>query len=165
MEIVSNKTEQINCLMLTFGQPLTFWDQIDLVFYNGIPFLIMVTFNSLLIINLRKKMCKPIDPRGGQTPSKYENHMHEIFMRKRRSLTVWFICLSFLFVAMTTPGTVVFSFFYSEISVNLDQPLVFLLDDISFAYHALLFPISFFSNKKFRKAVISVFCGDEAKKQ
>lgn len=125
---------------------MSVWDQVNLVFYNIIPFLVMITFNMLLIVNLKKKL------------SKKNNHGQSVTTSpKRPSLTISLIILSFLFLVMTTPGTILFAYFYNGFLSNLDESLVFLIDDISFMNHAMLFFISFISNRKFRRTIMSVF--------
>ena len=59
---------------------------------------------------------------------------------------------------MTTPGTILFAYFYDDIFADLDQAIVFLVDDISFMNHAMLFFISFISIRKFRKTILSLIC-------
>lgn len=129
----------LNCYKFSSGVDVALWDQVNLVFYNIIPFMVMITFNSLLIINLKNKFRK----------SKDNNSSHI-----RPSLTLSLIILSFIFVIMTTPGTIMFAYFYNAIFADLDQSLVFLVDDISFMNHAILFFISFISIRKFRKTII-----------
>ena len=130
---------------------MSVWDQVNLVFYNVIPFLVMITFNTLLIINLKKKLSqrknnKSNGPKSSSSAS------------KRPGLTVSLVVLSFLFLIMTTPGTIMFAYFYDGFLSNLDTPIVFLIDDISFLNHAMLFFISFASNKKFRSTIIGILC-------
>ena len=103
----------------------------------------MFSFNMLLIVNLKQKLAKSSN--------------RQIFFNKRPNLTVSLVILSFLFLIMTTPGTILFGFFFDHLS-NLDQSLIFLIDDISFLNHAMLFLISFLSNKKFRKVIFQMFC-------
>lgn len=118
-----------------------------MIFYIIIPFLIMITFNTLLIVNLKHKLSK--FPNNGQ-----------ILVKRRPNLTVSLIILSFLFLVMTIPGTMLFGFFFEDILSNLNQTFIFLIDDITFLNHAMIFFISFLSNKKFRKAIIQICYGD-----
>lgn len=76
--------------------------------------------------------------------------------RARPSLTISLIILSFLFLIMTTPGTIMFAYFYNAFLSNLDESIVFLIDDISFVNHTMLFFISFVSNRKFRRTVLGL---------
>lgn len=142
--MTSNSTSTFNCYKFFTGVEISIWDQVNMVFYNIIPFLIMVTFNSLLIINLRKKF------------SKRTEHGPNSSSSKRPGLTVSLIILSFLFLIMTTPGTIMFAYFYNAFLSNLDESMVFLIDDISFLNHSMLFVISFISNKKFRKTILAL---------
>lgn len=119
-----------------------------MVFYNIIPFVVMITFNCLLIWNLRKKLSSHKDKKKNTSPSSSSS--------KRPNLTVTLIILSFLSLIMTTPGTIMFVFFYDGFLINLDASMVFLIDDIMFLNHALLFFVSFTTNRKFRAALFDL---------
>lgn len=123
------------------------WDRVNLVFYNVIPFVIMLAFNSLLIINLKRKF-------SSQKKSSLRNQSS----KKRKSLTMSLIILSFLFLIMTTPGTLMFAYLYDTVLSHLDVSVLYLIDDVSFLNHAILFFISFVSYKKFRNTIIHMVC-------
>jgi len=121
------------------------WDQVNLVFYNIIPFLIMITFNSLLIINLRKKISN-FNYHGSNSKA------------KRPNLTFSLILVSFFLMAITIPSTILFAYFYDQLLADLNISLIYLIDDISFLNNSMLFFICFLSNKKFRTTVIQLCC-------
>lgn len=118
------------------------WDQVNLVFYNIIPFLIMIGFNLMLIINLKRKLSIKSESLKSRS--------------KKFNLTVSLIIISFLFLVMTAPGTIMFGYFYDGLFARLDKSIAYLVDDISFLNHASLFFISFVSIRKFRKIVIQI---------
>lgn len=147
MEKLENDTEKIDFNRFSNGCYVTFWDQINIIFYALIPFLVMVTTNLLLIFKLRQRKLTNYKTDNGQ---KRASH-------KRQNLTISLLIISFLFVLMTSPGSILFGFFYNQILGDLDRAYIFLIDDISFLNHASLFFISFASNMKFRKAVIEIY--------
>lgn len=112
----------------------------------------MITFNLLLIVNLRKKFNKKKD-----YSSKSSKIASSSSSNKTLGLTISLITVSFLFMIMTTPGTILFAYFYGPLFSKLDRAIVYLIDDISYLNHSMLFFISFVSNKKFRKTIIR-FC-------
>lgn len=138
----SNSETLTTCKKFFSGVSLAIWDHVNLVFYNLIPFLIMITFNTLLIFNIKKKLLTNSSSSSSSS-------------KRRPGLTISLITVSFLFLIMTTPGTIVFAYFYNVIS-GLDVSIIYLIDDISFLNHALIFFISFVSIKKFRTTITQV---------
>lgn len=146
-EKISNASNQTHLVCYKFftGLEIAVWDQVNLVFYNIIPFLVMITFNSLLIVNIKKKLSTNFSSSS-----------------KKPNLTISLVIISFLFVIMTTPGTIMFAYFYDNLFSKLDQSYVYLIDDISFFNHSLLFFISFASIKKFRATIIKTIFGSDS---
>lgn len=125
------------CSKFSTGVEIAFWDQVNLVFYNIIPFLVMITFNSLLILNLKRKKVNSANSSS-----------------KKLNITVSLVIISFLFLIMTTPGTIMFAFFYDQLFSYMNPSMVYLIDDVSFLNHSLLFVISFVSIRKFRRTIM-----------
>ena len=113
-----------------------------MVFYNVIPFIIMMTFNCLLIVNIRKSGC---------------SQQHAKAIAKKRNLTISLLSVCVLFIVMTVPGTILFGYFYDSVLSTLGLQYIYMIDDISFLNHSILFLICFISNKKFRSTMIDLF--------
>lgn len=113
-----------------------------MVFYNVIPFIIMMTFNCLLIVNIRKSGC---------------SQQHAKAIAKKRNLTISLLSVCVLFIVMTVPGTILFAYFYDSVLSTLGLQYIYIIDDISFLNHSILFFICFISNKKFRSTMIDLF--------
>ena len=128
-----------NCDRFTTGFLLSQWDQVNMIFYIVIPFLVMTIFNFLLIINIR----------NSRESSKSA--------AKKRNLTLTLFLLCFLFIAMTAPGTLLYGYFYDSVLASLSLSTAFLIDDVSYLNHSMLFFTCFISNKKFRRTVILMF--------
>lgn len=140
-----NSTFKLNCHAYSNGLTTSQWDQVNLVFYNVIPFILMMTFNCLLIINIRR------------SNSHMNHHSNPKIVAKRRNLTISLLFLSFLFLIMTVPGTFLFAYFYDSVLSTLGIQCIYLIDDISFFNNSILFFICFISNKKFRSTIIELF--------
>lgn len=134
--------------MLSNGLDLTFWNKINMVFYNIIPFGIMIIFNTLLIVNLRRMTKK--------RPEEYKSGPKKRSPR-RQNLTISLLILTFIFLIMTLPSSLFFGFFYYGKVKNMDRSVAFLIDDISFLNNSMLFFISFVSNRNFRNAIFDFF--------
>jgi hypothetical protein len=89
------------------------WDMVQAVVYTFIPFIIMAIFNSLLILNLRVKEIK-----------KTSN------MKKKR-ITISLAVITFAFIIMTAPGTIVYGFFADNLNASvLGKALLTVFDSI-----------------------------------
>ncbi|CAM4800386.1 unnamed protein product [Rotaria magnacalcarata] len=113
------------------------WDYVHLVLYNFIPFIIMTTFNGVVIyqlIHLR------------QTTS-----IHSSAIR-HRAMSITLVLTTFLFCVTTIPVTVVFAFYTYQTPYLLHQ----ILDSILYTYHVSCFPIYFTTMNDFRRVTISV---------
>ena len=123
-------------------------DHINLVVYNLIPFTIMMTFNVLLITKtlLMNKS------------SKYLNDKEALkAMKKKRRLTISILSITFAFIIMTTPSSIIFGFYYDVFSETFGgQSVLNILDSFAFLYHSSLFLNSLITNVKFRKFVVSL---------
>lgn len=118
-------------------------ETVHMVFYNVIPFLVMITFNILLVVNIKSSKIKP-KLSTIKTASKKNN------------LTILLLLQSFLFLVMTMPGTILFAYFYNSVFANLGTQYVYMIDDISFLNNTTLFFVCFVSNKRFRDAIIQL---------
>lgn len=113
------------------------WDRVNIIVYNLVPFIIMSIFNGLLIRNIYhiQKTSKNI-------------------AKKKVRLTISIICLTFLFLTMTIPGTIFFAFIGPWCSSKFCLGIGYLIDYFSFLYHSSLFIICYVTNNKFRKVTV-----------
>lgn len=105
----------------------------------------MMTFNILLIINLYIVKSHI---------SNYKENSKSA--AKRRNLTFSLLLLTFLFLAMTVPGTILFAFFYDNVLSSLDLSSIYMIDDISFLNNSMIFFVCLISNRKFRNTVFQM---------
>ena len=109
------------------------WDYVNLGVYNFLPFILMMLFNSGIIYKLI-------------------HHRHQMADRNQhRSITLTLLITTFLFLLMTVPATIGFSFF-----VTSDSPILNLLDGILYTYHITSFPLYMITYRKFRREVFAL---------
>lgn len=119
------------------------WDQVHLIVYNMLPYTLMVTFNILLI-------AKSLLVRKSVVNKNVQN--------KKRKLTISILAITFAFITMTLPASMVYGFFYKKLtSLEYGRNVLEFFDFIMFLYHSSLFFICFVSNVKFRKFIILKF--------
>lgn len=127
--------------------------------YSIVPFCILVVINFLIVNTLRHSrrnltMTRPIDDLTATSNSDASA------MKKQTQMTVTVLVLTITFVLITLPGAIVSGFFYVDLyEVEWGQPLIVLLDDITFSYHAFNFVTLYLTNKVFNQEVKSVFGG------
>ena len=111
------------------------WENVHLILYSLVPFVIMGAFNVLLIkkISLKKRNYST------------SNQKMDSVKKNIQSLLV----ITFLFLIMTVPTSIAYGFFPGKVS-NL---VLFALDDLSFLNNSILFFTCFLTNFKFRKTI------------
>jgi hypothetical protein len=108
------------------------WNYVTLVVYNCLPFVLMVLLNSGVIYYL-------IDLRRTSTVRNSRI--------QHRSISITLVITTFLFLIMTIPATVAYSFF-----INVGDPSILeLLDGMLFTYHVTSFPLYFITLQEFRQ--------------
>ena len=146
----SNSTSiQLICNTYSNGFELfPLWENVHLILYSLIPFIIMMAFNILLIIKIKSSF----KDKNSSSNSKKDNI-------KRNVISILFI--TFVFLIMTTPVSVAYGFFSDKV------PLIVLniLDELSFLNNSTLFFSCFFTNLKFRKVVFDLFKTSDSKYQ
>ncbi|CAF0892366.1 unnamed protein product [Brachionus calyciflorus] len=118
-------------------------DIVNLIVYNIIPLSVMIIFNTLLIVTtlLDNKSLKYLS-----------NEKALKSIRKKRNLTISIISITFAFMVMTTPSTIIFSFFQSDFNRFKNSRIVLRsLDSIAFLFHSTIFFNCLLTNTKFRK--------------
>ena len=114
-----------------------YWDYVNLIMYNCLPFLLMVIFNSGVIYHL-------IGLRRSTTIQNSRIH--------HRAISITLVIHTFLFLLMTIPATVSFAFFYRTTSLTL----LHLLDSMLYTYHTLSFPLYFLTFREFRQECLDI---------
>jgi hypothetical protein len=109
------------------------WENVHLILYSLIPFIIMIVFNILLI----KKI------------SSIKNSNKGSVIRNIKSI----LAITFLFLIMTLPSSVSYGFFQQ----TSPKMVLLLLDDLSFLNNSILFFSFFLTNLKFRKIIFDLF--------
>ena len=112
------------------------WDYVHLGIYNCAPLLLMVVFNSGVIYHLIRLR---------QTSTVQNSRIHH------RAISITLVITTFLFLVMTVPSGVAFSFFYTA-----DRILLEFLDGMLYTYHMLTFLLYFVSWTEFRRECIAL---------
>jgi hypothetical protein len=125
------------------------WDKAQAVVYTFIPFIIMSVFNTLLIVNVLQR----------KSTAKIASHTKE---NKRLTISLILLTLSFLF--LTAPGSVGYGFFIEYLyspEVGHKAVAIF-LDSLMFSQQAILFYISYLTNKRVREVIKQLLCKRKA---
>jgi hypothetical protein len=124
------------------------WDKLHLCLYSLVPFVIMVIFNGLLV---RKTLLLKANQHKYSTT-------HVSSHGKMRNLTFSLLFITFTFMVMTMPVSVIYSFFGDFFySSNTLKIILTLLNYMSFLNRSSMFFNCYFSNKRFRKIVKNFF--------
>ena len=143
IESGSNSTDlKVDCRKYSYGFDSNIWDQVNILFLDLVPFLVMITFNLLLIINIKKTNI-----------NHSQNRKSEV---KKRNLTITLLFVSFLFLVITVPSNILFAYFYDLVLSTLSLQFIYIVDDIFFLNNCNLFFVCFLSNPKFRKSITSL---------
>lgn len=124
------------------------WQNVHLVFYELIPFILMLIFNCLLVrvtffIFTKKSV-------------KYNDNGHRAIRNKRmKSLTISLIILTLVFITLTLPATILYNYFYNYFQSTSTLKLVItLIDYLTYINHSVIFFNCLISNLKFRNVFI-----------
>ncbi|XP_060078108.1 thyrotropin-releasing hormone receptor-like [Ylistrum balloti] len=132
------------------------WYWIDGAAYSLIPFIILVVFNILIIVGIKR------GHRG--VISKIDKTRMTEKMKQQQQITIMLITVSLVFVILTMPNCVFFIFQnYWDYTATLHEyaryflfyQLVFVLSDFN---HAINFYLYFLSGKKFRARFHAIIC-------
>lgn len=122
------------------------WEQVHIVIYVVVPFVIMTVSNCFILKSIFKRQ-----------PSSYY-YSTSVFSMKNKvwwnrvSTSFLIIFLNFVFLAMTLPTSVSFGF-----QLTKNRTIQLTLDFIAFSNHSILFLTCFIMHKKFRHVVIESF--------
>ena len=130
-------------------QPASFniypmWDYVNLVVYNCIPFLFMITFNSGVCYHLLTMECCNIT---------------QHFRVQQRSITIALAIMTCLFFVMTVPATVACAFFYMA-----NKTLLRFLDNFLYSYHTISGILYFITFGEFCRVCIALFLGKKTRR-
>ncbi|XP_033732975.1 thyrotropin-releasing hormone receptor-like [Pecten maximus] len=132
------------------------WYWIDGAAYSLIPFIVLVIFNILIIVGIKR------GHRG--IVSKIDKTRMTEKMKQQHQITVMLVTVSLVFVILTMPNCVFFIFQnYWDYTATLHEyaryflfyQLVFVLSDFN---HAINFYLYFLSGKKFRAKFHAIIC-------
>ena len=113
------------------------WDYVNLGFYNCVPTLLMIVFNSRTIYHLiHLRRVRIIQQSAIQ----------------HQAISVTLILTTCLFLIMTIPATIVAAFFFTIPTTILAK----VLDSILYTYHILSFVIYFLTFNAFRHEVLAL---------
>ena len=113
------------------------WDYMNLVLYNCLPFILMVTFNSGVIYHLIRLK---------QTSTVQNSRIQHL------SISITLVITTFLFLLMTIPATVLWAFFSQQVG----YVVLHVFDSILYTYHVLSFLIYMITFNEFRREVIQL---------
>lgn len=116
------------------------WEQVHMAIYIGVPFIIMVVANTLL---MRKIIF--IQKHFNYATSSYVSFMKKI------SITLSILMLNVYFLITSIINFVVFTFFFYITPITLH----ILIDSLLFSNHCIIFFSSFITNTKFRRIILS----------
>jgi hypothetical protein len=135
-----NKNGVISAQAATYNiYPL--WDYVNLGVYNCAPFILMAIFNSIVIYQILYRR---------RTTLVRNSRL------KYRAITPTLVITTSLFVIMTIPTNVAYSFFSSS-----NETLLHLLDGMLYTYHVLSFPLYLITFGEFRDECIKMLtCKD-----
>ena len=131
----------INCYRFSNGFSVILWEKIHLCLYSILPFILMITFNVLLI----KKTLR-LDV----------NNTNKSSLKKTRNLTLSILIITICFILMSFPASFCFGFYldYFRSSQSLYN-IAILIDYFSFLNHSTLFFNCILTNKRFREIIYS----------
>ena len=129
------------CYYSEYYEIVPTWNRVHMVIYNLVPFSLMAVFNSLLIYKTFYN--------GVKMPA--SNLKKSL---KRRRLTISLLVITFGFVVMTLPGTIVYGFFYDFFfSFKLGHAFAMISDYLMFIQHSSIFFSCFLTNYKFHSII------------
>ena len=113
------------------------WQYVHLGVYSAVPFVLMVAFNSGVVYHLLRI----------RRESTLQNSRIQ-----HRTISITLIVTTSLFLILTTPSGIVFSFFVDIISNTVSE----LLDGMYFTYHTLSFPLYLITFPEFRREFLAM---------
>ena len=144
----TNFSDNINCYKYYPDFEFeAFWDKVKMVVYSLIPSIVMIVFNTLIIVTTLKL---------GKNLNRNDEKAIEVYNKKRR-LTICLITVTTLFPLMTLPNVIYYGFFNDYSEPWIRKYVGGFTNNLTFFHHACLFFSLFFTNIYFRKAVYSIF--------
>lgn len=122
------------------------WNTVHLYLYTIVPFIIMITFNMMLISKSLWRTNKNLKiNRACKTSSE----------KRRLSRSLFIITMSFLI--LTSPANIVYGYFEDANSTPRFRVILHILDCIAFMHQSMFFINCYFSNNQFRRKVIGLW--------
>ena len=113
------------------------WDYVRIGIYSGVPFVLMVAFNSGVVYHLLRIR--------RESSLRHSRIQH-------RAISITLVVTTSLFLILTTPSGIIFAFFYAAAGNTLRR----LSDGIYFTYHILAFPLYLITFTEFRREFLSM---------
>lgn len=120
------------------------------------PFVLLIISNTLIIYKATHFDRTHSEAVASSNRNGIINKNRDIKRQKRNKLqmTRTILCITILFIVLTTPGVFINGVFYNQLrSLNFVQMLVNIATGFSFSYQAFNFFILYFSNKMFAAQV------------
>jgi hypothetical protein len=148
-----DKVETLVCFVSEDGsyQINPMWDYANLVLYNFIPFILMAIFNTLLLM-------KTFGTNSNRKKSTTQDKKAKLNNRRKRRLTISLFIITFGFIVMTLPGSIVYGFFFDLLRPTaVGHAVLIACDCFLFSQHAMLFFMCLITNIFFRQAIVELF--------
>lgn len=118
------------------------WDQVHMFLYSFVPFFFMVTSNILLAKRLLA------------TSHNIGNSLNKSSLRKKKSVSVFCILFSFMFIVCTLPQKICYGYLYDILNKSSGKwygPIILrLTDELNFSFTGLNFIFQLALNNMFR---------------
>ena len=155
-ENMTSKKSEFKCYNypLNYGVLIDIWQHVVNVFYNYIPAATILIFSFLIICRLIRsnKSDKYL------IRNKYYTYSIQMDQREIRNLSIGVLVISILFVIMTAPTQIMYTFWFDfSKPTKFNKMLSIVMDTILFLQHSSTFYICFLVLPKFRKATFSFF--------
>jgi hypothetical protein len=139
-ETKDNKSNEFICYIYATGFKLNpLWENLHLIIYSLITFMVMSITNILLIkkTSLTKKQGALINKKSKSDIKKWR-------------ATVSQLIITVLFLVFSLPTSILYGFFMDVVNTKI----LFLIDSLSFLYNSSIFLICFVSYVRFRRVII-----------
>jgi hypothetical protein len=144
LRVISNSTSKyiLHCFTYKNGFKLSDYEKLNIVLYCAVPFVLMLTFNTLIIKKIYSNRTNRVDD-----SAKIKSNSSHLFNRKRLSTAL--IVISFSYIIMTAPAVIIYFFLNKEDEYY--ELITILFDDLSFLNNISVFFICYITIFKFRK--------------
>lgn len=140
--IINMNITYFDCYKTDFYNIRPMWNRVNFVLDCTLPFIIIIIFDILLI--------------NRTFNIKYQsNSFSKSAERGKRRLTISLIIITLMYIFMSLPSSIFFSFFIDYLFKSNGQLYSVLLKSFYFSQHSIIFFECYFTNIKFRKSFYS----------